>query len=558
MKTIDKMIVRGFIPPFIVTFFIALFVLTMQFLWVWVDELVGKGVGVLIILELLFYLLLSFFPIAFPIAVLLSSVMLMGGYAERYELSSMTSAGISLLRIMRPLIVIAVGIGVLSFACSNYLWPVANLKYRSRLLDIKNQRPTLSIQKGVFNHDFNGYVIKVDDKEKDDRTVTGVMIYDNQKQLDKLNLLTARTGEMYSDMSDGLFIMKMYDGHQYQEASGQDGSKSEYPFVRTNFKEYTKVFDMSQFDFNQTDENLYKTHQTMLNIKQLSSAVDSIDQRLKNATTVMMTSIVSTINPKYSSSGSAELPGQQNVNHYFPEKDTMLEGLNKTKILERIRKNREKQPEPDAKDRIVIQPTPQLKKDPVSSSLLKTEKVQNGNPFINQIKDEYRLPTLSYSISLAKSSQSTAELQANIYGAEYESRIRHIFEMNVKFAFGVICIVFLFIGAPMGAIVRKGGFGYPLLVAILFYMVYQVLFTAMKKSADSQVVAAWAAPWIPVLVMGGVGLLLTRRAMSDSNLNLENVTKIFINIFNKVSEGYYQLTDYFIKKISRINDKGTH
>lgn len=557
MKTIDKMIVKGFIPPFIVTFFIALFVLTMQFLWVWVDELVGKGVGVLIILELLFYLLLSFFPIAFPIAVLLSSVMLMGGYAERYELSSMTSAGISLLRIMRPLIIIAVGIGILSFACSNYLWPVANLKYRSRLLDIKNQRPTLSIQKGVFNHDFNGYVIKVEDKEKDDRTVSGVMIYDNQKQLDKLNLLTARTGEMYSDMAEGLFIMKMYDGHQYQEATGQDGSKSEYPFIRTNFKEYTKVFDMSQFDFNQTDENLYKTHQTMLNIKQLGSAVDSIDLRLKNATTVMMSSIVTTIKPKYSTTSSGVISGQQSVDRYFPEKDTMLEGLNKARILERIRKNRGNQKEINEKEKISIQPTPQIKKDTVSDGLLKTKTVQAGNPFINQIKDQYKLATLSYAVSLAKSSQSTAELQSNIYGAEYESRIRHIFEMNVKFAFGVICIVFLFIGAPMGAIVRKGGFGYPLLVAILFYMVYQVLFTAMKKSADSQVVAAWVAPWIPVLVMGGVGFLLTRRAMSDSNLNLDNVTKIFVNIFNKISEGYYQLTDYFIRKISKISNKGT-
>ena len=203
------MIIRGFIPPFIVTFFIALFVLTMQFLWVWVDELVGKGVGVLIILELLFYLLLSFFPIAFPIAVLLSSVMLMGGYAERYELSSMTSAGISLMRIMRPLVIMASLIGVLSFACSNFLWPVANLKYRSRLLDIKNQRPTLSIQKGVFNHDFTGFVIKVTDKAKDDRNVSGIMIYDNQKQLDKLYLITAKKGEMYTEAAEGLFVIKM-------------------------------------------------------------------------------------------------------------------------------------------------------------------------------------------------------------------------------------------------------------------------------------------------------------------------------------------------------------
>lgn len=546
------MIIKGFIAPFIVTFFIALFVLTMQFLWVWVDELVGKGVGVFIILELLFYLLLSFFPIAFPIAVLLSSVMLMGGYAERYELSSMTSAGISLMRIMRPLIILATIIGALSFACSNYLWPVANLKYRSRLLDIKNQRPTLSIQKGVFNHDFNGYVIKVEDKEKDDKTVKGVMIYDNQRQLDKLNLLTATKGEMYSDPKLNLFIMKMYDGHQYQEISPQSGSSGNgYPFLRTNFKAYTKVFDMSQFDFNRTDENLYKTHQTMLSIRQLGVAVDSIDLKLKNASSTMISEMMSTLKTKYGTTGYFQDQNRENVgNQYFPKADTSTLNKLKASKIEKIIQNKT--------GKINTQPHKPITAAPVvkinyikSSDLIKSGSIQKGSPFIKQIKDQFLLPSSSHAISLAKSAQSTAELQANIYGAEYESRVRHIFEMNVKFAFGTICIVFLFIGAPMGAIVRKGGFGYPLLVAILFYMVYQVLFTAMKKSAESQVVAAWAAPWIPVVVMAGIGTLLTRRAMSDSNLNLDNVSKLFVTLFNKISEGYYQVFDFFLKKFKK-------
>ncbi len=555
MKTIDKMIIRGFIPPFIVTFFIALFVLTMQFLWVWVDELVGKGVGVLIILELLFYLLLSFFPIAFPIAVLLSSVMLMGGYAERYELSSMTSAGISLMRIMRPLVIMASLIGVLSFACSNFLWPVANLKYRSRLLDIKNQRPTLSIQKGVFNHDFTGFVIKVADKAKDDRNVSGIMIYDNQKQLDKLNLITAKKGEMYTEAAEGLFVIKMYDGHQYQEVASQGGSNASYPFVRTNFKEYTKIFDMSQFDFTQTDPNLYKTHQTMLSIPQLATAVDSIDARMRTASSLMMASATSTLKTKMSSNYTSFDQGRNNIDRqYFPSVDTSEQYL---KRIGRIQKNLQK-------DNSNIKSTSSVGKEAISTpaikinsitaqDLLKAPTIQNGTPLISQVNEKYKLASLSYSVSLAKSAQSTIELQNNIYDAENESRIRHIFEMNVKFAFAAICIVFLFIGAPMGAIVRKGGFGYPLLVAILFYMVYQVLYTAMKKSADSQVVAAWAAPWIPVFVMGVFGFILTRRAMSDSNLNLDNVTKLFVTFFNKVSESYYQLIDFVLKKFDRTS-----
>ncbi|MCO6460702.1 MAG: LptF/LptG family permease [Saprospiraceae bacterium] len=545
MKTLDKMIIKGFILPFIATFFIALFILTMQFLWVWVDDLVGKGVGVLIILELLFYLLLSFFPIAFPIAVLLSSVMLMGGYAERYELSSMTSSGLSLLRVMKPLIILSFFIALMSFGFSNYLWPLANLKYKSRLLDIKNQKPTLSIQKGVFNRDFTGYVIKVDDKEDDGKTVKGIMIYDNQRQLDKLNLMTARTGEMFTEPKENLFVMKLYDGHQYQEITPQGGTESKYPFVRMNFKEYTKVFDMSQFDFNRTDENLYKTHQTMMSLRQLKVAVDSIDKRMNKAINEINSTVSNSLHSKYGTENRTfEISSGQDLNRqYFPQRDV--------RKMERIKKERlginDNSPIP-VNDIPLIGGSQRKLPLVEAGELFVNRKYNPEKSLISQVQDKYKLATANFAISLANSSLSTIELQSNIYAAEYDSRVRHIFEMNVKFAYSVICIVFLFIGAPMGAIVRKGGFGYPLLIAIIFYMIYQVLFTIMKKSADSFVIAAWLAPWIPVITMSLIGFLLTRRAMSDGSMNLEIVTKVISNLFEHISKRYFQFEDYIFRK----------
>lgn len=545
LKTLDKMIIKGFILPFIATFFIALFILTMQFLWVWVDDLVGKGVGVLIILELLFYLLLSFFPIAFPIAVLLSSVMLMGGYAERYELSSMTSSGLSLLRVMKPLIILSFFIALMSFGFSNYLWPVANLKYKSRLLDIKNQKPTLSIQKGVFNRDFTGYVIKVDDKEDDGKTVKGIMIYDNQRQLDKLNLMTARTGEMFTEPKENLFVMKLYDGHQYQEITPQGGTESKYPFVRMNFKEYTKVFDMSQFDFNRTDENLYKTHQTMMSLRQLKVAVDSIDKRMNKAINEINSTVSNSLHSKYGTENRTfEISSGQDLNRqYFPQRDV--------RKMERIKKERlginDNSPIP-VNDIPLIGGSQRKLPLVEAGELFVNRKYNPEKSLISQVQDKYKLATANFAISLANSSLSTIELQSNIYAAEYDSRVRHIFEMNVKFAYSVICIVFLFIGAPMGAIVRKGGFGYPLLIAIIFYMIYQVLFTIMKKSADSFVIAAWLAPWIPVITMSLIGFLLTRRAMSDGSMNLEIVTKVISNLFEHISKRYFQFEDYIFRK----------
>lgn len=545
LKTLDKMIIKGFILPFIATFFIALFILTMQFLWVWVDDLVGKGVGVLIILELLFYLLLSFFPIAFPIAVLLSSVMLMGGYAERYELSSMTSSGLSLLRVMKPLIILSFFIALMSFGFSNYLWPLANLKYKSRLLDIKNQKPTLSIQKGVFNRDFTGYVIKVDDKEDDGKTVKGIMIYDNQRQLDKLNLMTARTGEMFTEPKENLFVMKLYDGHQYQEITPQGGTESKYPFVRMNFKEYTKVFDMSQFDFNRTDENLYKTHQTMMSLRQLKVAVDSIDKRMNKAINEINSTVSNSLHSKYGTENRTfEISSGQDLNRqYFPQRDV--------RKMERIKKERlginDNSPIP-VNDIPLIGGSQRKLPLVEAGELFVNRKYNPEKSLISQVQDKYKLATANFAISLANSSLSTIELQSNIYAAEYDSRVRHIFEMNVKFAYSVICIVFLFIGAPMGAIVRKGGFGYPLLIAIIFYMIYQVLFTIMKKSADSFVIAAWLAPWIPVITMSLIGFLLTRRAMSDGSMNLEIVTKVISNLFEHISKRYFQFEDYIFRK----------
>ncbi len=549
-KTLDRMIMKGFIIPFIATFFIALFILTMQFLWVWVDDLVGKGVGALIILELLFYLLLSFFPIAFPIAVLLSSVMLMGGYAERYELSSMTSSGISLMRILKPLIIMSGLIAAMSFGFSNYMWPVANLKYRSRLLDIKNQKPTLSIQKGVFNRDFTGYVIRVDDKEKDGRTVKGIMVYDNQRQIDKLNLITAKNGEMFTEPKDNLFIMKMYNGHQYQEMTPQGTNEGRYPFVRMNFKEYTKVFDMSQFDFNRTDENLYKSHQSMLSVRQLKVAVDSINKRLDRAVDDLNSGVVSSINSKYASTGYSALNDHRESvdRQYFPQRDTQaMEKIKRERlgIVNAIvkKQNEAKQGSDES---------------PVSTAnLIKPEDLFLNKKFIpeksitQQLHPRVKLASVNYAVSLAKSAQSTADLQSSIYAAEYDSKVRHIFEMNMKFAYSVICIVFLFIGAPMGAIVRKGGFGYPLLVAIIFYMIYQVLFTIMKKSAESQVISPWLAPWIPVMVMAIIGFFLTRRAMSDGSMNLEGITKFFTKLYEKTSEGYYQFIEFFLKFVRK-------
>ncbi|MCB0533733.1 MAG: LptF/LptG family permease [Saprospiraceae bacterium] len=163
MKKIDKLLLSSFIGPFIVSFGIALFVLVMQFLWLYIDEIAGKGVSVFILIELIAYLSIATFPMALPIAVLIAGVMVLGNLAERYELSSMKSAGVSLIRIMRSMIIMAAGIAFFSYICSDFLIPIANLKFKSRLYDIRKQKPALTLEKGVFNEDFRQFVIRIGD-----------------------------------------------------------------------------------------------------------------------------------------------------------------------------------------------------------------------------------------------------------------------------------------------------------------------------------------------------------------------------------------------------------
>src|SRR5688500_3829430 len=277
---IDRMLVSGFIPPFIMSFFIAVFVLLMQFLWKFIEEIIGKGIEPLVVLEMVFYKSVSLFPLALPIAVLLSGVMVMGNLAERYELSSFKSAGVSLLRMMLPLFAVSTVIGLFSFYCSNTIIPLANLKYQSRLYDIRNQKPTLSIEPGVFNEDFRGYAIRVGKKHRDKETIEDIMVYDDtQRNRGQMNVVTAQKGKMYVSEDDGAFVMTLYDGYQYAE-SVAEGRPNSLPFTVSHFKEWTRRFDLGEFQLDRTEEEQFKSHHMMKSARQIAMELDTLDEQI--------------------------------------------------------------------------------------------------------------------------------------------------------------------------------------------------------------------------------------------------------------------------------------
>ena len=273
IKKLDILVIKAFVGPFIATFFITLLVLVMQFFWLYIDDFVGKGLGVGLILEFIMYQSTSLVPLALPLAVLLSSLMTFGNLGESYELVAVKSAGISLLRFMRPLFVISLLISGVAFLFSNYIIPVSNLKSRTMLSDIVYAKPSFDLKEGVFYDKIPGFSIKIGKKEENDSVIRDIIIYE-QKDFLQDNFIVATDGIMRiaENKRDLEFLLK--NGWRYEER-GTPPANTEY--IRLGFKEYKKSFDLSSFGLQQrTADSVNKNNARMLSMRQLNVAIDSI------------------------------------------------------------------------------------------------------------------------------------------------------------------------------------------------------------------------------------------------------------------------------------------
>jgi len=545
VKKIDKLLLTSFFPPFVVTFFIAIFVLIMQTLWVYIDDIIGKGAGLGMITEFMFYLSISHFIMALPIAVLISSVMVMGNLAEHYELSSMKSAGISLPRIMRPLMFACAGIAIFSYLTSNYLTPIANLKFKSRLYDMRKQKPTLNMEEGIFNDDFTGYRVRIGEKGEDNKTIKNVFIANHiTSQKDRLNELIAEGGLMYTTPDEKFLVMELDDGEQFQEGNRYSANRNKAPFVRTSFEKYTKIFDMREFDINRTDEELFRTHYSMLSMNQLKVAIDSIDNQMLDRRNTVSTYIdqyinalkpdsiiqVTDVSDKYNSTVDSAMLKEKNTQKKAINKDSTQKQNTPTQNVQSL-KNRaltKKNSKKTNSATSIVDGKVKPKRKPLATKhqLIKSqiEKQTINKPLaeyesiIDLFRGQKREPFCSKATQHANSIKSNADSAHRFLIKTKEKRVKHVFELYSKYAFAVVCIVFLFIGAPMGALVRKGGFGYPLLIAIIFFMLFITLTLTFKRMAEAFVLDPILAVWMPNLIILPIGFFLTYKAMNDSKV----------------------------------------
>jgi lipopolysaccharide export system permease protein len=501
VKRIDKLVITGFIGPYLMSFFVAEFVLLMQFLWKNIDDILGKGFGLFNILELIFYFGVTIIHLSVPVTILISSVMVFGNLSERYELSSLKSAGIPLTRTMRSAIILAVGTGLFSLLANNYLKPRANFKFQQRFKAIQKSKSSLILEEGVFDSDFTGYVIRVGKKDKNGRDIEDVLMYDQENNSN--NYLTdvtkARTGEMYTKEDGRLFVMNLKDGEQIRElreTAGKDGKK--YPLMRTYFKTYKKMFDMSNFQVEEDNVNINRNKKDMLNTFQLLNAVDSLKVK-RDDVLVRVAEQFRTILPIPDSSATGTSDNERR---------------DKLQMEEVMKKFKSSSPTNQASVQASV-----AKKRP-------SRKIQI---------DDYDLDTINYLIETVVPSQAktmynrmhnSASNQRDVlrsrlstYRGLDRTKSRYLYTLHQQYAWALSCIVFLFIGAPLGSIIRKGGYGYPLLFAIVFYILLFISTIMGNKLNRNGTLHYLTAAYLPILILLPFAMVITYKALTDSKFS---------------------------------------
>ena len=457
MKKLHKLVITSYIGPFVVTFFISLFILLMQFLWKYIDDLVGKGLEWYIIAELLFYFTATFVPLALPLAVLLSSIMTMGKMGEYYELVAFKSAGISLRRIMWPMVMISFILVLAAFYFSNNILPVANLKGLSLLYDVRQQRPAFNITEGVYYHGIDNFVIRVDEKDDGGQTLRGIKIYDHSDRKGNVNLTLAEWGTMAVSTDKRYLVLSLYDGINYQEDASAGPLDEKRTFQRTNFEKQVIKFDLSMFDMTRTDEDLFRGNFRMLNIGQLIHFEDSLSRQLQTR----KESFLRTYKRRFN-----HFPGEEDI-HKLDTAKLRLQPIDIEHIIE-------------------------------------------------SKADEHMV--IANAMEMIRSNRSQTNLSHDDFRNRQRNLARYQIEFHRKFTLSFACVVLFLIGAPLGAIIRKGGFGLPLVISVLLFVVFHVISMMGEKFVREGVLEAHQGMWIASLALLPVGILLTIKATTDSSL----------------------------------------
>lgn len=429
-----------------------MFILLMQFVWTYIDDFVGKGLEWYVIAELLIYASTNLVTLALPLAVLLSSIMTFGGLAEHYELVALKSSGLSLIRIMFPLIIFTGFLSLGAFYFSNTISPHATLKFKSLLWDVRKKKPTLDLKENVFYNALDGYSIRVREKDPETDVLTDLLIYrHDERQPGNRHVIRAKEGKMIKSPNERYLTLELNDGVSYDEMSESRRDRT-HPHIKSDFEKDIIRLDLSALELQRTDEDLWKNHMKMLSMKQLKEAIDSLKKQKESRTTDFY------------------------------------------KYMDRT---------------VSLSDTMELKKDYSNAT---------------EVFDFDSLATLEQRrvVNVAINMTRNAKNYMNRTKEEMKGRVeyidKHKIEWHRKLTLSFACFILFFIGAPLGAIIKKGGLGLPVIFSVIFFLVWHISSIAGEKMVESGVLPAFMGMWMSSMILLPIAVFLTYKAAKDAAL----------------------------------------
>ncbi len=534
MKTLDRLILKSFLGPLLLTFSIATFVLLMQFVWKYIDDMVGKGLPFSVLAELMAYASATFVPMALPIAILFASIMTMGSFGERYELVAMKAGGVSIWRVMMPLALVALLLTGVAFYFTNNVLPVAMLRYKMVLFDVTSKKPALNIKPSEYYTDIEGYVIRANEKDPEDGTLRDIVIYDNTHRATGTTIVAADSGRMATSPDERYLILTLYHGNTYREETEGEKYRTR-PFTALGFQEQVMTFDLSSFAFNKTDGDFFKGNYQMMNIAQLKESIadlekgksghysqfrESITDRLRGLKTIRpavgKTLKKATENALRDSTRQAEQQATpaalaelgEEQRREQTKKDSMSNLLRMTIITALGQR-----PEDQDRDRKVN--TNVLEATSADTLALRCQDIPvYSAKVLETLTPEERANVTHKACENMRACQNEIRMYKDMLHADEEYINRHYIEWQRKYTLSIACLVLFLVGAPFGSIVRKGGLGLPLVASVLFFVFYYMIGMIAEKSVREGVLG-FEGMWVSTFMMLPIGIVLTWYATGD-------------------------------------------
>ena len=576
LKKLDLLVIKAFIGPFVAIFFVTAFVLDLQFFWLYIDDVVGKGIDALTVWKLIMYLSASVVPLALPLAVLLSSIMTLGNLGETFELVAIKSAGISLLRFMRPLGFVALFLSLLAFFFNNNVLPLATLKLNTLKYDIIYTKPAFDIREGVFYDRIEGFVIKIGKKERDDSTIRDVVIYE-QDNGPSDNVIIADSGKMVVTPDKRSLVFTLKSGSRYQEksTSGAYGSQ----LMRMSFDTYKKVMDLTSFQMNRTNDSSFKGNYQSQTIFELGHSIDSLHKADAN----FIAHAATLVNASMKFSGWLDSAGWDKAlkdtswSRYLLSKKYVTDSIHRVwatahrqrdsidkaeaaRVIAEAAKQKtaaaNETAGANANQKSATAHPPQSSHPPVSPGVKPgTHPVipVPGGQAINRIAtlpepphltfedlvpDSLRVPVIDRTNSAITNAKVSVDQPVLLFNNEQDNLRQHEIAWHEKITLAVAVLVMFLIGAPLGSIIRKGGIGLPLVFAVVFFVIFFLLNNFGRKFVKEGVMGPIGGMWMATYVLTPIGIFLTYKAMHDSNL------------FNK--EFYFRLRRSIAKAVRKF------